>query len=479
MDVAASDGRVPCCVNLGNAQTDAGGNYALPVRAGTYRVWFGDGDASLPLFWNDQTGPEQATPVVVTGDVGGISARLMPTVAVHGRVTDEITHAGIGNIHVFAHDAAVGCCPFRTLSGAVTNADGTYTLMAPNGVAVKLQFWIGPDSPLYIGEWYDDRPGFDQAVVRTFNAETSGVDAALAPAVLIHGTVTDEVTHTGIGGIGVNANDANEPCCVFINGIQTTGDGSYSLPVPIGRPIRIFFSTFGPNPPPYLSEWYDDKPYFEVADTKTFTAEAFHIDAALTRAVHLRGTVTDEATGRGIGPISIQAVDPAVPCCPFRNLGGGQTNPDGTYDILVAKGHPLKLQFFVWRPDDPLYISEWYHNQPDFGPATVVTYSADAELKIALAPAVVVDGKVTDQATHDPLGRIDIQSVDAAAPCFIALTYAETMGDGTYRLLVPKGHAVNIHYFVWRVDHPPRLLVWETVRYPFLDSATPTLAPAG
>src|SRR5207249_483170 len=244
IDVAASDGTVPCCVNLGNAQTDAGGNYALAVRAGTYRVWFGDGDAYLPLFWNDQTSPEQATPVVVTGDVGGITARLMPTVALHGQVTDELTHAGIGNIHVFAHDAAAGCSPFRTLSGALTAADGTYTLMAPKGVAVKIQFYIGPDSPPYFGEWYDDQPGFDQALVRTFTGETSAINAGLTPAVVVHGTVTDELTGLGIADIGVNAVDARADCCVFISGTRTRPGGAYELAVPKGRPIKLNFFPF-------------------------------------------------------------------------------------------------------------------------------------------------------------------------------------------------------------------------------------------
>ena len=192
INVVASDTTRQCCVDVAGTRTGPTGEYQLRVSAGTYRVWFGDPtNAHTPQLWQNRSGgPEQADPVVVGPDRGGINAALVPAVAISGHVTDAISGNPVVGLFVSAQDATLPCCHF--LVGGQTDSQGYYTLFVPRGSSVKVEFAVFAGTPpgtRYLGQWWNNAPSFDAAT--TINAATTqnAIDARLEQGFVISGIV--------------------------------------------------------------------------------------------------------------------------------------------------------------------------------------------------------------------------------------------------------------------------------------------------
>src|SRR5439155_13163751 len=205
-NVNVIDALAPCCRFLNGVGTDANGNYALNVPAGSYKIqFFGpNGTRFLSEFYNDR-GVDFANgdTLVVAGDVNGINAQLAVGAIVTGRVTDRNTGASIANIDAQALDASSACCPFRFLGGARTDADGRYMLLVPTGATIKLTFQSPDLGPSYAQRWYNDKPDFGHADALLVVADMANINEVLDPAFRLSGRVTDP-SAPGVGVAGVN-----------------------------------------------------------------------------------------------------------------------------------------------------------------------------------------------------------------------------------------------------------------------------------
>src|SRR5207247_8727986 len=63
------------------------------------------------------------------------------SVLLSGRITDDQTGAGLGGIAVNVTDSTTHCCPFGNISFGSTAPDGSYHVLAPKGIPVKINFF--------------------------------------------------------------------------------------------------------------------------------------------------------------------------------------------------------------------------------------------------------------------------------------------------------------------------------------------------
>ncbi len=459
------------------------GAYTLAVPSGSYRVVF-NRDHALPYVpeeWNHKTF-FLGDPVTITGSVGGINAALAPGFHVRGRVTDAGTHDGIAGVAVQVIDPSAPCCPFRILDQSRPDETGSYDVVVARGTTVKLLFAAQP--PLrYMTEWWDKKPNFDLATPLAVSADLSGIDAALTPAVLLSGVVSDDQTHAGIGGIAVNITDSTKPCCPFNNIAfgQTASDGTYSLLVPKATPIKINFFPFGAGSDSrYLAEWFDDQPDWEHAEARTFSTDATGINAALTRGLFISGHVT-RGDGTPIEGLHANANDGLAPCCRF--IAGSQTNRDGNYQILVKPG-TYKVLFFSRAPflatDGRPYLDQWWNGAPSFEGATAVAVTADApHIDAVMTSAVVISGHVTNATGSLPVTGLEVSAQDATRSCCTFVSGTQTDSTGAYSLIVPVNSTVNVEFGVFGGSDPGShyLGQWWNNRSTF-ETATPISATA-
>ena len=191
---------------------------------------------------------------------------------------------------------------------------------------------------------------------------TSGIDAVLAPAGHVTGTVTDAST-TGLGGIKVHVYASlddyygeNGPAGWTL----TNPDGTYDLGgLPAGDGYLVEFRDDDNGD--YITQYYDGQVTIEAATPVSVTpgTPLSGIDAVLAPAGHITGTVTDAST-TGLGGISVNA---------YRNNGPGnwewangtRTNPDGTYDLGGLPTGDYRIEFY---DDSGDYVTQWFDNSP-------------------------------------------------------------------------------------------------------------------
>ncbi len=285
--------RTPAGMGLGT-YTDLSGRYHVGgLRSGDHTVGFqapssGPGSNLLDEYYDDVATQEQATPVaVVVGQAtSGIDAELAVGGSIEGVVTGP--DGPVSDVQVVVYQGS----SWWAINGAVTDASGAYTVGGLPTGTYQVQFHPTPSSSAgsdLLGEWYDDKPTFDEAtpVSVTVGAVTPGVDAELAVGGSISGTVT-----------GPDGPVAGAPVSVSGPGYgsaHTDGDGNYHV---VGLAAGSYTVYFGS---PYLGddtdlmpEYYDDATNWEDATPVTVAlgAETSGIDAALIRGGSISGTVT-------------------------------------------------------------------------------------------------------------------------------------------------------------------------------------------
>ena len=241
----------------GWAQTDAAGRYttnALPP--GGYRVQFQGTAGFAGEYWNDEPSWNTADILTVSptdGPVhGGVDASLATGASVSGLVTDPDGHP-VGDICVTAAiDTAQGV---DGVGGATTAPDGTYTISGLPSRDVKVDFrdcnTVGP----YVEQWWNDQPDPEHADVVTLapGATRTGIDARLAAAGAITGTVTDGGGHP-LSGICAQATTDS-----FVGGLAgTDASGHYSIVLAKPGAYRVQFVDCN-QPPVYAGQWWNTR----------------------------------------------------------------------------------------------------------------------------------------------------------------------------------------------------------------------------
>ena len=335
-----------------------------------------------------------------------------------GTVTDEATHAAIQGVDVTVYDSNE-----QYVASTPTSAAGGYTLsgLAPGVYEVGFDDGTG----VHASEFYNDRKSLftADAITVASGQTTTGVDAALATAGGIGGTVTGAPTATPLAGVTVAALD---PEGDWLSSTTTNASGAYVLHgLAAGGYTVGFFPDQGKN---YLSQYYDGQS--DQANANTVNVSAGTVTQGVNAQLDVGGTITGHVTSASDG-VSLQGIEVTA----FGDTGSGYgtatTDAQGDYTIVGLPDDSYTVSFYS---SDGSYVSEEYNNQPTFQTPDLVPVTTGNEssgIDAALEPAARLSGKVTDASSDTQLHGIEAIAYD---PDGNAVAWADTDETGAYTL---------------------------------------------
>ena len=246
----------------GNAVTGADGTYNIAeMNTGRYRVCFGDATDGTyaQACYQDAPTVDGATEVAVTvgQTITGINAKL----ATAGHIAGTVTGTGgsaLAGIKVEASVWSASQNGWQMMGSGVTGSDGTYGVGALSAGSYRVCFTDGNTNG-YATQCYTDAVTADGAadVAVAAGQTTAGINAQLAPAGHITGTVTD-ATGRGLLRIQVDARvwDAGTNNWQWVTSVVTGPDGTYNVGALHAGTYRICFSDL--NRGAYADECYNN-----------------------------------------------------------------------------------------------------------------------------------------------------------------------------------------------------------------------------
>jgi len=411
--------------------TNVSGTYRFDgLPAGGYKLYFTSFSNDYQVeYYNNQSSLAAADPITLTsGTTTTINVALTPFAHITGTVTAENDGAPLGGIGVSLYDAADNS--YRT--SATTNVSGTYRFDGLPAGGYKLQFY--DNNGKYMGEYYNNQPDIFSADPVTVTAGmTATANVSLTLAAHITGAVTDEVSGAPLSGIAVYLYNASDDS--YRTNTTTNVSGTYrfdGLPAG-GYKLRFWDVSYN-----YLAEYYDNRPNIFSADPVTVAVGmTATVNAALTPASTLTGTVTAEESGAPLGGIGVYLYNASDDS--YRT--NTTTNISGTYrfDGLPAGSYKLKFS-----DSNGVYLTEYYSNQPSLADADPVTLTTGmtATANAALTRGGHVTGRVTDAGSGTGIAgvSVNVYRLDASTASGSATTNANgyytstALYDGVYRV---------------------------------------------
>lgn len=365
--VRARDASISTYRSYGSAWTDAAGEYAIVgLPAGDHLIEFDDRSTTgyITEWWNDQPNYLSADSVAVVASTTtpAVDAALTLGTTISGHVGDLISGADIEGIAVYVQQTE-----FQRAGSATTDEFGDFTVTGLDTGTYRVEFhdWT---SRGYVTQWWNAKADYATAdpVSVVLGTPTTGINAHLRGGGAITGTVTNDTTDDPIEGIWVSAHIG--PTDAY--GVYTDASGEYAIN---GLPAGTYDVYFVDHPDyVYVHEFWNDRLDRDSADPVVVPAggTVSDIDAALSIASSVSGTVTDRITGNPLSGINVDAYEAASDIY----VGSAATNPDGTYTVPALAAGDYHVSFDAIPVPD--YMSEWWNGRPDIASADVVAVTA-------------------------------------------------------------------------------------------------------
>ncbi len=347
---------------VASAVSSSTGEYKVSGLApGSYEVEFvPPTGAYLVQYYGGGSSLAAASPVTVTAGetTGAINAALQSPGAIEGKVTDAATDAAVSGVEVEVYDAHGDFVAF-----ADSAANGSYTVsdLATGSYVVEFVPAAG-----YLGQYYSAgaSPAEATEVRVTAGQTTGGIDAALAGAGEISGSVTSASTHLALAA-EVQVYDTSDQ---LIASAQTEGDGDYTVG---GLASGGYVVEFVPSSAGYARQFYDDATSFGEATGVSVSAGSTKagIDAALSASGSIAGTVTSAATHDGIPGVEVDVYDEGEP------IAAAQTGSNGTYTVSGLPAGSYEVEFL---PSAGNYLPLFYKAKHSLAEASEVSVTPDA-----------------------------------------------------------------------------------------------------
>jgi len=280
----------------GGTTTAGDGTYRFPFTpAGTYVVGFTDLDGTyVNEYYDDRLSIFDAEPVTVTA--GGVTPAIDAELALGGHLSGTVTDSegnGLGGIEIqlareVGPDEWFG---FGEEYGFQTDDDGSYQIDGLPAGTWRVGF-VDHEGD-YLSEYYDDVTEFEQStdLPLAVRDELSGIDAELADAAHVTGTVTDEEGNP-LTGIFVSLRALEDGNWSYFGEAETRADGTYAMDgLRPGTNYRVSFESQGD----WATEYWDDSITIDDATPVDLTNGQTlpDVDAELASAAHITGDVTD------------------------------------------------------------------------------------------------------------------------------------------------------------------------------------------
>ncbi len=425
---------------VGDASTGIDGHYDLGgLAAGCYRIMFRDNSGDyVSEYYNNAPTIDLGDNVFVRAGAPTTGVDAMLALASH--ITGVVRGAGPGaggldGIHVNAlRYTGDGDWAWEWVNGVQTAADGSYDLGGLPAGRYRIQF--SDDSGNYVTQYFNNAPTIDEAndVAVAAGAWRYGINARLAPAGHVTGTVTD-ASAAGLGDITVQVyRDAGFGEWEMVgDGAQTDVDGTYDIG---GLPAGSYRIGFWDQSNVYVEQFYNNKPNMQAGDDVVVTGGATRsgINARLALAGRITGRVTKEFSSWRADVFVTAYRYTGSGDWPWEQVSGTQTDADGTYDLGGLLAGRYRIEFY---DASGYFVTQYFNNQPtiDLGEDVAVTAGGTRSgINARLALAGHVSGTVTDARGHG-IGDISVIAlIPDGSGDWLGVNGVQTAADGTYDL---------------------------------------------
>ena len=407
---------------VGSATTDATGTYTVAgLSTGAYTVSFTEqyGNDLYAQQWYDDASSDTAKAVQVTNgqSATGIDAALVRSGVIEGVVTAAGTGDPVGGVQVDALDS-----DGDLVQSSTTAADGTYSIgdIAPGTYEVEFSGGEGLD---YAPQYYPGAASYGGAspVQVSNGAVVSGLDATLQTGGEIAGTVTDSQTGKPIQNVDVYGSAPDGAA-----GVATTdAEGHYLIS---GLPSGDFTVHFSVDDQSYLPQYYGAQTSNTGGNDVTVTAgsETQGIDSSLVPSAQIEGTATGANAGHALAGVAVAAYNATG-----DQVGSGQTDVDGAYDITGLAAGSYTVKFLPDTNDGQNYVAQYYDSAASEAAAKPLTLSAGQAatgIDAALQAGGEIAGSVTDAATGADEQDIEVVVYDHS-DALVASTDTDSHGN--------------------------------------------------
>ncbi|MCU1404490.1 MAG: hypothetical protein JWQ43_793 [Glaciihabitans sp.] len=436
----------------GGTSTDEKGSYTLVgLTSGNYTLQFFDNGqlnrGYLSEWWNDKPTREAADVIAVVAgkDSTGKNVSLATGGEITGKVTADATGLPVAGVQVSASSSDNGSGYVRT----ETDSSGNYTLTGLSADSYSVYF--SSQSDVLMSEWWDNKTESwsSDPVQATPGSTTSGINAQLAAAGVITGTVSDKAG-AAVADLEVTVYSANGSSVA--NG--TTGsNGKYSVGgLPTGS-YRVGFGTSNIGDSAFIARWWKDAATFETATAVSVVAgkSIAGINATLTQGASISGTILHAGAGEDIptGYAYIYSSD--------KNwLGSTRTGTGGEFTI---GGLPQGVYYVEFGTSLSSYAGQWWKNANSRSDATPITVAASAAvtgISATLEIAGSISGTVSGVKETDDPYRPTVTAWVKTASGYVPVTAWTIREDwtytvpglrpGSYKMVVSEFHSPTTTY---------------------------------
>jgi 5-hydroxyisourate hydrolase-like protein (transthyretin family) len=362
--------------------SDSNGGYTVHgLAAGNYRIRFYDYDGRyLTEYYDNATNIDSASGIAVgiSATVAGVNASLAEAGKIKGKVTDYDGTTPLEDIEVRAYYWNEEDEYWDYDETAFSNSNGAYTIDGLEAGTYRIRFYdYGGE---YISEYYNNVTEVDSAsdIAVGTSVTISGIDASLARAGKITGTITGPDGTTPLENIEVRAYYWNEERNYWYSDrySQTSEEGRYTISGLFPRKYRIQISDENGN---YISEYYNDVSGLELAaDIPVASASTVSgIDASLLEGGRIAGRVTAPDGASPLEEIQVVAYRWNTDAQYWQYSQNVYTDEDGYYSLRGLKADTYRLGFY---DTDGIYLTEYYNNKPDISSAMNIVISGTATI---------------------------------------------------------------------------------------------------